>query len=184
MRRVLRAFLLILAGYLCQVCIMPYLAIGSISANLLFSLIAIVTVAYSRFYTFGVACTAGILMEVMIGGLPNLYLITFPAIGQLGSLIFADKSERKLEQERSQGKPGTNSDPKLRTLLCVLFDIAWFELVHLLFIYLNGVDLDLNNFVRAFGSIAYTTAVTALIMLPVRWLLGMYSRKSAAQAAV
>ena len=184
MRRVIRAFLLILIGYLCQVCIMPYLAIGSITPNLLFSLIAIVTVAYGRFYTFGVACTAGILMEVMIGGIPNLYLIVYPAIGQLGSLIFADKSERKLEQERSQGKPGTNSDPKLRTLLCVLFDIVWFEMIHLLFIYLSGADIEWYNFGRAVGSVAYTTAVTALTMLPVRWLLGMYSRKSAAQAAV
>lgn len=184
MRRVLRVFLIIMIGYLCQACIMPYLAIGSITPNLLFALIAIVTIAYGRFYTFGVACMAGILMEVMIGGLPNLYLIAFPAIGQLGSLIFSDKSERKLEQERSQGKPGTNSDPKLRTLLCVLFDIVWFELIHLLFIYLNGADLNLNSIGRAFGSIAYTTAVTALIMLPVRWLLGMYSRKPMTQAAV
>jgi hypothetical protein len=183
-RRVLRAFLLIMVGYLCQVCIMPYLAIGSITPNLLFSLIAIVTVAYGRFYTFGVACMAGIIMEAMMGGLPNLYLIAYPAIGQLGSLIFADKSERKLEQERSQGKPGTNSDPKLRTLLCALFDIAWFEMVHILFIYLNGVDLQWYNFGRAAGSIAYTTAITALTMLPTRWLLGMYSRKTGAQAAV
>jgi hypothetical protein len=162
---------------------MPYLAIDGITPNLLFSLIAVVTVAYGRFYTFGVACTAGIIMEAMIGGLPNLYLITYPAISQLGSLIFADKSERKLEQERSQGKPGTNRDPKLRTLLCVLFDITWFETVHLLFIYLNGADLGLYSFGRAIGSIAYTTAVTALILLPTRWLLGMYSRKAGTQAA-
>jgi hypothetical protein len=102
----------------------------------------------------------------------------------MGSLIFADKSERKLEQERSQGKPGTNSDPKLRTLLCALFNITWFETINLLFIYLNGVDLNLYNYSRAIGSIAYTAAVTALILLPVRWLLGMYSRKSGTQAAV
>lgn len=184
MRRVIKALLLIMFGYLCQVCIMPYLAIGGITPNLLFSLIAIVTVAYGRFYSFGVACTAGIIMEAMMGGLPSLYLVTYPAIGQLGSLIFADKSERKLEQERSQGKPGVNSDSKLRTLLCVLFDIAWFETVHLLFIYLNGVDLNLNNFGRAIGSIVYTTAVTALIMLPARWLLGLYAKRTGIQAAV
>lgn len=183
-RRVFRAFLLVVIGYLCQVCIMPYLNIGSITPNLLFSLIAIVTVAYGSFYTFGVACGAGILMEVMVGGVPNLYLIAYPAIGQLGSLIFADKSERRLEQERSQGKPGINRDPKLRTLLCALFNIAWFEAIHLLFIYLNGVDLEWFHFGRAFASIAYTAVVTALIMLPTRWLLGMYARKAGAQAAI
>ena len=184
MRRVFRAFLLVLIGYLCQVCIMHFLDIGSFTANLLFSLIAIVTVAYGRFYTFGVACVAGILMEVMAGSIPNLYLIAYPAIGQLGSLIFADKSERKLEQERSQGKAGMNRDPKLRTLLCVLFNIAWFEAIHLLFVYLNGVDLEWFHFGRAFGSIAYTAVVTALIMLPVRWLLGMYAKKTTTQAAI
>lgn len=176
MRRVLRSFLLVMVGYLCQVCIMPYLAIGSITPNLLFSLIAIVTVAYGHFYTFGVACIAGILMEVMVGGLPNLNLIAYPAISQLGSLIFADKSERRLELERGQGKPGKNMDARLRTLFCVLFDIAWFEFIHLVFIYLNGVSLGWAQFGRALGSIVYTTAVTALIMLPIRWLLGMYAK--------
>ncbi len=184
MRRVFRAFLLILIGYLCQVCIMPYLAIGGIAPELLFSLIAIVTVAYGRFYTFGVSCMAGILMEVMIGGLPNLYLIAYPAIALLGSLVFSDKSERKLEQERSQGKPGTNSDTKLRTLLCVLFDIAWFQAVHLMFIYLNGVDLGWLQIGRALGAVAYTAVLTALVLLPIRWLLGMYARRPGAQAAV
>ncbi len=183
MRKVLRSFLLVLFGYFCQVCIMPHLAIGSITPNLLFSLIAIATVAYGRFYTFGISCVAGILLEVMTGGLPNLYLIAYPAIGQLGSLIFADKSERRMELERSQGKPGTNRDPKLRTLLCVLFDMAWFEAIHLVFIYLNGVDLGLIHLGRAIWSIAYTAIVTALTMLPARWFLGMYARKADAQAA-
>ena len=183
MRRVFRSFLLVMLGYLCQVCIMPYLAIGSITPNLLFSLIAIATVAYGRFYTFGIACVAGILMEVMTGGLPNLNLIAYPAISQLGSLIFADKSERRLEQERSQGKPGTNADARLRTLLCILFDITWFEVIHLLFIYLNGVNLGWTQFGRAFGSVAYTTVATALSMLPVRWLLGMYAKQRRVQAA-
>jgi len=184
MRRVLRAFLLVLLGYLCQVCIMPHLAIGSITPNILFSLIAIATVAYGRFYTFGIACVAGILMEAMVGVLPILYLIIYPAIGELGSLIFADKSERKLEQERSQGKPGTNTDARIRTLFCILFDMACYEAVHLVFIYLNGVDIEWLQIGRALGSIAYTGVVTALTMLPTRWLLGMYSKKASTQAAV
>ncbi len=183
MRRVIRAFLLVFVGYLCQVCIMPYMAVGGITPNLLFALIAVSTVAYGRFYTFGIACVAGILMEVMTGGVPSLNVIAYPAIGQLGSLIFADKSERKLEQERSQGKPGTNTNPYLRTILCALFNITWFEAVHLLFIYLNGVSLGWIQYGRALGSITYTAAITALIMVPVRWLLGMYARRARAQAA-
>ena len=183
MPRTLRAFLLAFVGYLCQVCIMPYLNIGGIKADLLFALIAIATVAYGRFYTFGIASLCGILMEVMVGNVPVLYLVCYPAIGQLGSLIFADKSERRLEQERSQGKPGRNTDPRLRTILCVLFNIAFFEAVHLLFIYLNGVDLGWLHLGRALGSVVYTTAVTIVIMLPVRWLLGMYKGRAGAEAS-
>ena len=183
MRRVIRAFLLVFVGYLCQVCILPHMAVGGITPNLLFAVIAIATVAYGRFYTFGIASVAGILMEALAGGVPSLYVIAYPAIGQMGSLIFADKSERKLEQERSQGKPGTNANPYVRTILCVLFNIAWFEAVHLLFVYLNGVSLGWIQFGRALGSITYTATVTVLIMVPVRWLLGMYARKARAQAA-
>jgi hypothetical protein len=119
----------------------------------------------------------------MVGSVPSLYLIAYPAIAQLGSLIFADKSERRLEQERSQGKPGVNSDAKLRTLLCALFDITWFEIIHLMFVYLSGVQLGWAQLLRALGSVAYTGAVTALILLPVRWLLGMYAKKQKAEAA-
>lgn len=183
MRRVVRAFLLVFVGYLCQVCIMPHMTVGSVAPNLLFALIAITTVAYGRFYTFGITCVAGILMEVMTGGVPSLNLIAYPAIGQMGSLIFADKSERKLEQERSQGRPGANANPYLRTVLCALFNITWFEAVHLLFVYLYGVDLGWIQYGRALGSILYTVVVTVLIMVPVRWLLGMYARRAKAQAA-
>lgn len=182
MRIVLRSLLLIFLGYLVQVCIMPYLAIGGIKANLLFSLIAIVTVAYSKFYTFGIAAVSGILVDAMTSGLPILNLIAYPAIGQLGSLIFADKSERRLEQERSQGKPGTNTNPYIRTLLCALFNITWYEAVHILFIYLNGVSLGWTQFGRMLVSIIYTVAVTAILMLPVRYVLGMYARRMKTQA--
>ena len=183
MPRTLRAFLLAFIGYLCQVCIMPYLNIGSIKADLLFALIAIATVAYGRFYTFGIACLCGILMEVMMGNVPILYLVCYPAIGQLGSLIFADKSERRLEQERSQGKSGKNTDSHLRTILCALFNIVSFEAIHVLFVYLNGVDLGWIHLGRALGSVAYTVGITVLIMLPVRWLLGMYKGRAGAEAS-
>jgi len=184
MRRVIRAILLAVIGYLCQVCILPHFAIGGITPNLLFSLIAIATVAYGHFYTFGIACVAGILMEAMTGGVPNFNLIGYPAIGQMGSLIFADKSERKLEQERSQGKPGTNINPYLRTIMCVFFNITWFEVVHMLFVYLNGVSLGWIHIGRALGSIVYTVVLCALIMVPVRWLLGMYAKRTKAQVSV
>lgn len=183
MRRVWRTLLLVTVGYLSQVCIMPYLAVLGITPNLLFALIAVVTVAYSKFYTFGMACTAGILTEVMTGSLPNLYLIAYPAIAQLGSLIFSDKSERRLEQERSQGRLGVNRNPYLRTLLCVAFDMVWFESIHLMYIYLSGVDLGWLHFGRAAGSVAYTCAVTVIIMLPVRKFLGLYSRRERVKAA-
>ncbi len=182
MRRVFRAVLLSLIGYLCQVCIMPYFAVGSITPNLMFSLIAIATVAYGRFYSFGIACVLGIISEVMTAGVSNFNLIGYPAIGQLGSLIFADKSERKLEQERSQGKPGMNINPYLRTIMCAFFNIIWFEAVHMLFIYLNGVSLGWIHIGRALGSIVYTVLLCALIMVPVRYLLGMYTKRAKAQA--
>ena len=183
MRRVIRAFIVVFVGYLCQVCIMPHFAVGSITPNLLFPLIAIITVAYGRFYSFGAASVSGIFMEAMTSGVPLINLIGYTAIGLMGSLIFADKSERKLEQERSAGKPGTNANPYLRSILCTLFYIAWYEAIHMLFIYLNGASLGWVQYGRALGSVVYTVALCALFMVPVRWILGMYAKKTKMQAA-
>lgn len=184
MRKAFHAFLLAILGYFSQVSIMPYLALGGITPNVLLAVIAIATVVYSRFYTFGISAIAGILMEIMTAGVPNFNLVIYPAIGFLGSLLFADKSERRLEQELSVGKKGRNMPAHLRTILCITMNSIIFELIHITFIYLTGVDIGWIHIGRSLWMITYTVGITVVIMIPIRYALGMYSWKIKKQQAV
>ena len=56
--------LLILFGYLCQVCVIPHLSIFGVSPNLLYVIIGIVTVAYGKLRAFWVGLCFGLLMEM------------------------------------------------------------------------------------------------------------------------
>ena len=177
MVKILKVFMVTFLAYLIQVCVMPYLPIGRITANLLIGVIAVVTVAYGRFFAFGAGAVCGILMEIMIASIDYLYLLIYPVLGFMGSLLFADKSERKLEQERSIGKKGKNLPAVLRTILCAAMNIAIYELVNLTYTYLTGVDLTLTHLARSLISILYTIGVTMCVMLPLRRFFGVWRRR-------
>ena len=61
-RRFFRFMLVVLLGYLCQVCVMPYFAVNNVTPSLLFAVTAIVTVCYGKlraFWVGGIICMAG-----------------------------------------------------------------------------------------------------------------------------
>ena len=70
------ALLLILTfvGYLLEVCVMPYVKIFSVTPNLLYVVIGIVTVAYGKLRAFWVGLVYGILMQIMIPSVTYLNL--------------------------------------------------------------------------------------------------------------
>jgi len=123
--------------------------------------------------------TVGYLLEIMLPALDYINLILYPVCAMLGALAFSDKSERKLEEERTMGKRAGNLPAHLRTVLCALMSIAIFEAVNLLYIYLNGIQLDAGHYRRALISIFYTTALAGLIQFPIRWWMGVYKLKKA-----
>ncbi len=171
--------LLTLLVYLLQATVAKHIALWNVAPNIALAMIAIVTVALGRKYTFFMALTIGYLLEIMLPALDYINLILLPACAMLGALAFSDKSERKLEEERSMGKRGGNLPAHIRTLLCALLSIAIFEIVNLFYIYLNGIVIDGDQLQRATISIVYTTALAGVMQFPVRWWLGTYRLKKA-----
>ena len=119
----------------------------------------------------------------MLPALDYIYLILYPVCAMLGALAFADKSERRMEEERTSGKkdgPPARAHPHhaLRAGLSILV----FEIVNLLYIYLSGIRLDMGHYSRALISIMYTTALAGLIQLPIRRWLKVHKLKKAAAA--
>ena len=118
--------------------------------------------------------TVGYLLEIMVPMLDYLSLILYPVCCMLGALMFSDKSERKLEEERTMGRRGGQWNPHIRTPLCAGLSTLVFEGVHLIYIYLSGVALDSGHWGRAILNVAYTMAIAGLIQFPIRWWMGTY----------
>lgn len=168
----LRFFLAVLLGYLIQVCIMPYLRVGSVTPSLLFAVIAIITVGYGKLRALWVGAIYGILMEIMLPSLPLFNLVLYPLSAVFCSIFYADKTEKRLEYERSLGKPGRNVNAYLRTLLCAATNILIYEIVNVVYIYLGGTTLDWAHISKSLADIVLTVLVTGVIMVPVRRFLG------------
>ena len=170
--RQVKLAILVLLGYLMQVCVMPYLKVGSITPSMLLAVIAIVTVGYGRLRALWVGAFYGIVMETLLPTVPMLNLMFYPVSALLCSVPTADKSATRLQYERSIGKAGRNVSPVLRTILCALLNALVYEIVNLVYMYLGGAAIDGDQITRALTAIALTTTVAAVVVVPVRKLLG------------
>lgn len=177
-------FLLVVAlGYLCQVCVMPYLSVGGVTPSLLFAVTAVVTVCYGRLRAFWVGSIYGILMEIMLPSITFLNLLLYPIASIFSSLPFADKSDKRLEYERSLNKKAQNLNPYLRTVLCAGLNTLIYEVINLVYVNLGGTALAAGHIQRALMNLFFTMLLTAVIMYPLRCFLGFGRRKKAVQAA-
>ncbi len=175
--RQVKLFLVILVGYLAQVSIMPYLQFGGVTPSLLLAVTAIVTVGYGMLRGLWAGMFYGIVMEIMLPTVPMLNLLFYPVSALLCSVFFADKSEARLQYERSTGRKGRNISPLLRTVLCAAMNVTIYEIVNLVFMSLSGADLTAALIQRGLTDVLATTGLTAVIMVPVRKLLGFRKKE-------
>lgn len=177
--KLLKMSLLTLLTYLLQATVAQRIAIGGVAPNIALAFIAVVTVCMGRKYTFMMSLVIGYLLEIMLPMLDYINMLIYPVCAMLGALVFSDKSERKLEEERAQGKRGTQWNPHLRTPLCAFLSIAVFEGVNLIYTYLSGVVIDSLHIGRGLTDVVYTTVLALVFQFPIRWWMGTYKLKKA-----
>ena len=166
------AFVLITVfGYLCEVCIMPYIRPFGISPNLLFVVIGIVTVAYGKLRAFWVGVIYGLLMEIMLPSVTFVNLAMYPVSTLFCSFAFADKPLKTLEYERATNQHKKELPAWLRTLLCTALNIFVYEIVNITYIYLGGNALQFHHFFKAFLSILFTSILCFLLLFPLRRMI-------------
>ena len=170
--RQVKLFAFILCGYLMQVCVMPYFKIGPITPNMMVATIAIVTVGYGRLRALWTGLIYSLLLITFLSSMPMIDLLLYPISALLFSVFCADKTASRLQYERSIGKAGRNISPLLRTVVCAFLNAVAVEFVNLVYTYLLGATFTATAFSRALTCVLCTTALTALIMLPARRLLG------------
>ncbi len=170
-RRYLILVLLIVFGYLCQVCVMPYIRIFGVTPNLLYVVVGIVTVAYGKLRAFWVGLCFGLLMEIMLPSVPYLYLLLYPVTTLFCSFAFADKPLKTLEYERAVNKRSKELPAWLRTVLCTALNIFVFEAVNVTYIYLGGSPLTFSHFFKALMDVVLTSLLCFILLFPVRRLI-------------
>lgn len=170
--RQIKLMLVVLLGYLTHVCIMPYIQLGDVVPSMLLAVVAIVTVGYGKLRALWVGAFYGIVMETLLPTVPMLNLMFYPVSALLCSVFFADKSAARLQYERSAGKAGRNISPLLRTVMCAAVNTVFYEIVNVAYMYLGGAVLTTAQLGKSLLSVLATTLLTAVVMIPVRKLLG------------
>ena len=177
--KLLKVSILTLLSYLLQVTVAPLIAIGGVAPNIALALVAVITVCMGRTYTFMMSLSIGYLLEIMLPALDYINLILYPVCAMLGALVFSDKSERKLEEERAQGKRGRQWNAHLRTPMCAALSMLVFEGVNMMYTYLSGVTMDASHWGRAIFDVVYSTLICAVLQFPIRWWMGTYKLRKA-----
>ena len=177
--KLLKVALLTVFAYLLQATVAFHISLWDVAPNIALALVSTVAIGLGRKYTFLMSLAIGYLLEIMIPSLGYIDLILYPVCAMLGALAFSDKSERKLEEERSTGKRTRMPHAHIRTPLCAAVSILVYEGVHLVYIYLDGVSLSSSHFIRALINVLYTMLLAGALQFPARWWLGVYKVKKA-----
>ena len=170
-RRYLILALLVIFGYLMEVCLIPYIRVFGVTPNLLYVVIGIVTVAYGKLRAFWVGLCFGLLMEIMLPSVPYLHLLLYPITTLFCSFAFADKPLKTLEYERAVNKKSKELPAWLRTVLCTALNILVFEIVNVTYIYLGGSALTFSHFIKAFWDVILTSLLCLILLFPIRRLI-------------
>ena len=170
-RRYTALFLMIVLGYLCEVCVMPYLKVFGVAPNLLYVIIGIVTVAYGKLRAFWVGMCFGLLMEIMLPSVRYLNLALYPVTTLFCSFAFADKPLKKLEYERATNKATKELPPRLRTVLCTALNVFIYEAVNVTYVYLRGSALTAGHFLKALLDVLLSSLLCLLLQFPLRRII-------------
>ncbi len=170
-RRYLSLDLIILFGYLFEVCVIPYFRPFGVSPNLLYVVIGIITVAYGKLRAFWAGLIYGLLMEIMLPTVTFVNLAIYPITTLFCSFAFADKPLKTIEYERATNKKTRELPAWLRTVLCTALNTFVYEVVNVTYIYLGGSVLQTGHFLRAFATVFVTSCLCFILLFPLRRII-------------
>ena len=164
-------FSLTLLGYLCEVCVIPYIKIFGVSPNLLYVVVGIVTVAYGKLRVFWVGMIYGILMQILLPSVTYLNLALYPVTTLFCSFAFADKPLKTIEYEKVINRERKELAPWLRSVLCTMLNTFVYEVVQITYIYLGGSVLTVTHFLRGIADVIMTGLLCLVLVFPIRRII-------------
>lgn len=200
LKRALKALAVTVLAYLTQVCVMKYLPVQGVTGSVVFAALAVIIVSCGKKYAFCASCLIGLMMESMLSNVPALYVIAYPVITMLCAQFFSDMTDRQAERRRmmaesrkvrvSEGRRKshwwdvflpryrvTDLPPVVRIPACAGVMDLMFNAVLSAYLYLIGEEFGWASVTRLGLSMLYTMALALLLMVPLRFFLGMYRRR-------
>ncbi len=200
LKRALKALIVTLLAYLVQACVMKYLTVQGIHGSVVFAALAVIIVSCGKKYAFCASCLIGMMMECMAASVPVLYVIAYPVITMFIAQSFADMSDRQLERRRviiegfrvrvSEGKSkehwwqrfmlryrDSDLPPVVRIPVSAALMDFLMNAVLAVYMYLIGEELTGTHLWRILISMLYTAALSLILMVPLRYMLGMYRKR-------
>lgn len=171
LRRYISLALMIILGYLCEVCVIPYFPVFGVTPNLLYVIIAVITVAFGKLRAFWAGLIYGLLMEIMLPSVPFLNLFIYPVTTLFCSFAFADKPLKTIEYERATDRKRKEHPAWLRTVLCAALNTLIYEVVNVTYIYLGGSVLTVSHYLKAFADVILTSLLCLVLLFPLRRLI-------------
>ena len=199
LKRAMKVLIVTLLAYLFQACAMKYLTVRGIQGSVVFAVLAIIIVSCGKKYAFCASCLIGMMTECMVSSVPALYVIAYPVITMFAAQSFADMSDRQLERRRviiesrqvriSEGKGkdhwwqhfmpryrDSDLPPVVRIPLCAALMSLLLDTVLCAYMYLIGEELSMVHAARILTAALYTMGLALILMVPLRFVLGMYRR--------
>ena len=169
-RRYICLALMIILGYLCEVCVIPYFSVFGVTPNLLYVVIAVITVAFGKLRAFWAGLIYGLLMEIMLPSVQFLNLVIYPVTTLFCSFAFADKPLKTIEYERATERKRKEYPAWIRTVLCAALNTLIYEAVNITYIYLGGSVLTISHYLRALADVILTSLLCLVLLFPLRRL--------------
>lgn len=167
-----RFFLLLVVSFLISGSVMPYLNIGGVTPSLLFAVVGVITVCYGRLRAYWAGAIFGILAEISSPAVTMLNLLLYPLAAMFCAIFFADKSDKRLETERSLNKAARNGNVYVRSVLCAGMNTLLYEIVNVTYIYLRGTAVTAQHISRSLIDIVCTMILCLLLAPLLRKFLG------------
>ncbi len=166
--------------YLIQATVMQHLTVRGVSGSVLFAYLAVIMVSCGKKSVFIASCVIGILMESMLSMVDSLYIICYPLLTMLWAQLFCDMTERQREQremlhpdKRQEDLPAFLRIPLSAFCMCLSMQV-----INLGYVYLIGSPITISHISRALLQTLYTAALSLILALPVRFMLGMYKKRT------
>ncbi len=183
MKTTFRITLAILLSYILQTSVLPRVLTLDIQPDIMLATLVVLTLNGDRYRGFCAGACVGLLMDAMIGTLPVLYLLTYPLVGYAAATISPQLFMRLPEPKRFKKLVTPKLFAQFIPMVTAALLSTVFEIVLMVYRYLNSVDVTFFLISRMLRATLYTAIATFFIQYIVQFVMTISFRRAAGETS-